>query len=323
MKQGNTPTSMGRMLSMVWKAFKELNPKNVETEAARRIRIGVVGPRELLQETIDYLLRDDIAAYQQAEDILLLISTPLQHEAMSLLGECDIVLRYGTTKDDLVAIDPKRIFLFSSTTDIPNVVRSILQSPDLGYIHLPLARALPAVRDDVASEIIRTISIENALFVVSTSFGNIIPNPLQVLASVAESAGDLVVLTANQVRMLFRLAAAFDKDLNYKQIYPEVLSILGAAFGWRTIARELVGKIPFGGGVVPKAAIAFAGTLAVGDGIVFYYTTGKRMTKEQMKERFDVGLEKGKATGAEIVGKFKDAYTKGISFMNKPGDESG
>jgi uncharacterized protein (DUF697 family) len=131
--------------------------------------------------------------------------------------------------------------------------------------------------------------------------------------------GDLVVLTANQLRMLFRLAAAYRRDLGIKKQAPEVLSIVGAALGWRSIARELVAHLPAGLGVVPKAAIAFAGTWAIGDGINYYYTTGHRLTKQELKTRFDSAYEKGKSSAEIIVTRLKEEYTKRKpNIMNKP-----
>ena len=41
------------------------------------------------------------------------------------------------------------------------------------------------------------------------------------------------------------------------------------AFGWRALARELVGHIPLGGGLIPKGAIAYAGTYVVGKGLEY------------------------------------------------------
>ena len=308
----------GRALTQIWKAFKELNPKNLAAEAARPVRMGVVGSIELLQQTATYMLTSDTAAFDKAGDTLILIPTPLDSAAFGLLPRCDVVLVSAEAVQSLPGVATERLFTFSSADDLPRVIDDILARQEVAYAHIPLARALPAFRAKAAIQTIQSVSIENAVFVTSTSLGNIIPNPLQPLASVAESVGDTVVLTANQIRMLFRLAAIFDRELGLKQQSPEVLSIVGAAFGWRSIARELVSKVPFGGGVVPKAAIAFAGTWAIGDGIAFYYKTGRRLTKAELRQRFDLAMEKGKASAELIVGKLRKTYSGG---KDKPGEE--
>lgn len=299
-----------RTLAYIWKAFGQLNPANVRKESERVIRVGVVGREELLREAAAFLLGPDPTAYDRAGDVLVLLPTPLDAAAYGILPRCDIVLYQAGSVDTLPGLANGRGFRFRSVDDLPALINRILNEPSLSYAHLPLARAIPAFRPEVTKRIIQSVSIENAIFVASTSLGNVVPNPLQPLTSVAEALGDLVVLTANQYRMLFMLAAAHNQQLGLAQQAPEAASILGAAFGWRSVARELVGKIPLGGGVLPKAAIAFAGTWAVGDGLVYYYTTGKRLTREDVKKRFEEAYEKGRVAVESAVERVRETYSR-------------
>ena len=57
---------------------------------------------------------------------------------------------------------------------------------------------------------------------------------------------DIVILTKNQALMTLRLAAAYGLSLEYKSRLKEIGPILGNAFGWRAVAREIVGVLPFG-----------------------------------------------------------------------------
>ncbi len=299
-----------KMLSNMWKAFHQLNPKNVKSESKVKIRVAVVGAESAVKDAAQFLVGIDPKVYEKASDTLLLLTTPLTDQTKDLLPKCDIVLRSFGVGEDLSRVDLRRMFTFSDQEELRKIITDILGMPDLKYAHLPLARTLPAFRPEVCKNIIQTISLENAIFVASTSMGNIIPTPLAPLTALAASAGDLVVLTANQIRMLFMLAAAHGRDIGFKQQSAEITSILGAAFGWRSIARELVGQIPLGGGIIPKAAIAFAGTWAAGEGIVYFYTTGRRMSKKELKQRFDLALEKGKTSVESIVTKVKETFGK-------------
>ncbi|MDP9169556.1 MAG: hypothetical protein M3N54_02965, partial [Acidobacteriota bacterium] len=65
-------------------------------------------------------------------------------------------------------------------------------------------------------------------------------------------------------------------------------------FGWRAIARELIGKIPLGGGLIPKAAIAFAGTYVVGLGLEKVNRTGKGLSKQEKQDAYADAFAKGK-----------------------------
>ena len=246
-------------------------------------------------------------------------SAGLDPAALQLLPRCDVVLFSSEYRETLPGVATQRIFELNSADDLPSVIRGVLSEPDLAYAHLPLARAIPGFRYDVALRIIQNVSIENAIFVASTSLGNVIPNPLQPLASVAEGLGDLVVLTGNQLRMLFAIGAAYGLPVGYRNQAAEVGSIVAAAFGWRSIAREMVGKIPLGGGVVPKAAIAFAGTWAIGDGIVYFYTTGRKLTRKEIRERFEAAYEKGKEVAEQIATGIKDGVRRSRRKKNEPG----
>jgi hypothetical protein len=66
----------------------------------------------------------------------------------------------------------------------------------------------------------------------------------------------------------------------------ELAPILVNAFGWRAIARELVGAIP-GFGFLARASISFAGTFALGKAAQTYYETGETVTRAQMKRLYE------------------------------------
>jgi len=98
----------------------------------------------------------------------------------------------------------------------------------------------------------------------------------------------------NQVRMAFLLAAASDREVGYREQRMEIASIVAGAFGWRALARELAGKIPFGAGLIPKAAIAFAGTYTVGQGLERFYRLGYRLTRRERRAIYQQALEHGR-----------------------------
>ena len=60
------------------------------------------------------------------------------------------------------------------------------------------------------------------------------------------------------------------------------------------MARELVGHIPLGGGLIPKGAIAYAGTYLTGKGLELLHTQNARHTSEELKTLYARGLERGR-----------------------------
>ena len=80
---------------------------------------------------------------------------------------------------------------------------------------------------------------------------------------------DFAVLTLNQIRLVLRLAAAHGIEIDQSRL-PEVLATVGAGFGFRALARQLLGAIPVAGWVV-RAGIAYAGTRALGEAAHRYF----------------------------------------------------
>ena len=170
-------------------------------------------------------------------------------------------------------------------------------------LELALARQFPPFRKPVVERIIQAVSRENAMFAVATALPNLIPNLGELPWAFGEFASDTAFLTANQVRMAFLIAAACGKEVGYSQRAAEILSIVASAFGWRALARELAGKIPFGGGIVPKGAIAYAGTFVMGKGLEQYHHAGRPFTRAQREALYQAAFERGKAIGEAFRGK--------------------
>lgn len=94
--------------------------------------------------------------------------------------------------------------------------------------------------------------------------------------------------------MVLRIAAAFGKTPDWKQRLPEVASVFGAAFGWRALARQLVGLVPGGVGVVVKGMIAYAGTLTVGRAVAWFYATGKSPSQAERERLYRQAWEEAR-----------------------------
>jgi uncharacterized protein (DUF697 family) len=85
-----------------------------------------------------------------------------------------------------------------------------------------------------------------------------------VAAAVWTPGADLPLLALNEVRLLLRLAQAHGAAGDVRDQLPELAAVLGAGFGLRALARELLGLVP-GAGWVVKAGVAYAGTRALGE----------------------------------------------------------
>jgi uncharacterized protein (DUF697 family) len=164
----------------------------------------------------------------------------------------------------------------------------------LPELALALGRRFPSLRPAVAEQLIRDTSRANAQFALASSLPALIP----VVGGLASGAADTVVLTKNQGILVYKLAGLYGRDLKeYLSLGIEIAPVVGSAFLWRSVARTLLGMLPSIVGGVPKAAVAFAGTYAVGEMARHYYSTGHRPSPE-LAARFQ---QEGARLGASLI----------------------
>jgi hypothetical protein len=191
----------------------------------------------------------------------------------------------------------RQVFAFCPD-DPQRTIRDVLSSrPDLA---IPLALHVHPFREEVSKRIVKKVARENALFSLATAIPDIIPF-ISLPWAIGEFASDTAILTANQIRMVFLLAAASDRTVGYREQKGEIATIVAGAFGWRALARELVGKIPMGGGLLPKAAIAYAGTRVAGMSLERYYRLGRAYTRAERRLAYEDALERGKTFATSLL----------------------
>jgi hypothetical protein len=268
------------------KAIASLNPEQVRKLADRPIRIGVYASSpQSFQRIEDFFLRD-LRPERRQESAELLVREP------SGQGPSDITLF-----EEGVIAPPRGLVFRSEHPD--TLVRSILERhEDLG---VPLARAFLPFRRPFVERVISKTSRENAIFSLTTALPDIIPSIIELPWAVAEFASDTAFITMNQLKMAFLIAAASDRPVGYREQKSEVAAVVAGAFGWRAIARQVVGKIPFGGGLVGKAAIAYAGTKVIGLSLDRLYAIGYTYSREERESLYRDAFQQGRNVAWRIL----------------------
>jgi uncharacterized protein (DUF697 family) len=123
----------------------------------------------------------------------------------------------------------------------------------LGEDGTALAARLPVLRRAVCEELIRIFSRKNAI----------------ISALVFIPGVDMPVLTLNQIRLVLRIALAYGQEMNGQRSV-EIAGVVGAGFGLRALARQLLDFIPIAGWAV-KGGITDTGTRAIGEAAVRYF----------------------------------------------------
>ena len=275
-------------------AYAHLNPGDVQRLSERPLSIGLAAGGE--------------AGYRSLEQFL----APAANSRSTSLGGFASLNRVsaasGPGSHDLVLCEegilcPSTAFVFRAA-DPKGAVEAVLDGvPDL---EIPLARHFAVFREPVVTRIIQRTARENALFSLVTALPNVVPNLLELPWAIGEFATDTAFLTINQVRMAFLIAAAHGNSVGYGDQKMEIATIAAGAFGWRAIARELVGKIPLGGGLIPKAAVAFAGTYVVGLGLDRFHRTGAPLSQSERRQAYSHALERGRGIVKQMIPKLKN-----------------
>jgi uncharacterized protein (DUF697 family) len=151
-----------------------------------------------------------------------------------------------------------------------------------------LGRYFPAFRAAAIKQVNDETSMANAQFSLISNVPTVVP----ILGSIATVGADFFVLTKNQLLLIFKIAAIHGEDLHDSQrIFREMVPVVGAGFFWRTVAREAAALVPFMGGAVPKVAIAYTGTMAIGKAADYFYSEGEKPSKEMMKGFYQQAME--------------------------------
>jgi uncharacterized protein (DUF697 family) len=166
-------------------------------------------------------------------------------------------------------------------------------------LRLPLARQLPAVRGRYFDILIDETARANATYSLTTGVAEIVP-----VLNVPLNLGDMIVLTKNQLMMAYRLVLASGRDGDPRDLVAELLALLGGGFLFRQLARQLVGMIPIVG-IVPKVAIAYGGTWAIGRAVVLWLTEGRAVTSDLVRSLANEGLVRGRAIARELMDRAK------------------
>lgn len=278
-------------------ALRTLNSNEVRALADRPVTLGILASDEVFfGRVVSFLMPESLSEAKAAET---------GRHILRLASEEDFErCQFGFAEPGLA--HPRHFYQFDWRKPDAAVETVLKEQRELW---VPIARRFFAFRDPVIERIIWKISKENAMFTVATALPNVVPSIVSLPWAIGEFASDTAFLTMNQVRMAFLIAAASDCEVGYSKQRAQIASIIAAAFGWRAIARELVSKVPAGGGLLSKGLISFAGTYVVGKGLDRLLRLGRHLTREEKNSIYLEAYERGRDLVGGIVERFSTRVT--------------
>ncbi len=278
--------SVGGLVS-IRNAISKLNPKQVRELSGRPLRIALYAGTPYAYERMEDFFLNELSPNRRRESASALLRGPVpQTPGLDL-----------SIYDENVSA-PARAPVFQSGRTEVMVEKILDKHHDLG---VPLAKNFPPFRRPFVEKVIKKTCRENTLFSLATALPDIIPSIIELPWALAEFASDTAFLTMNQVRMAFLIAAASDREVGYGEQKTEIATVIGSAFGWRALARQVVGKIPFGGGLLGKAAVAYAGTKVLGLSLDRFYSIGYYYTREERDRLYSQAFRQGKEVATRIL----------------------
>jgi hypothetical protein len=278
-------------------AIRNLDPEDIRRHTDRPVRFFLYAEREPEYRAMEEFLVPRNLSHAKRAQVLRLIYRASEGAVPAAGNDLEV---YFDDSGDL-ATGSSEQFTFDPRNPRAMIHQVLGGRPDLA---VPLGLHVLPFREEVSRRMVKKIAKENALFALATAIPDIVPF-ISLPWAIGEFASDTAFLTANQIRMAFLLAAANDRDVGYREQQAEIATIILGAFGWRALARELVGKIPWGGGLIPKAAIAYAGTRVAGMSLERYYRLGKGYTRAERRLAYEEALERGRHLVTGLVEGFQ------------------
>jgi uncharacterized protein (DUF697 family) len=289
-------------IAQFWRLTRELDVGGLRDSFERPVSLRVLGSDLSVAQRVARLIEPDPAAAEVSAGVLgelareradlyiAAIAGALESDARRALSdlsvsETPLVLVQSEAAEGMLVLGiPEDRVMTLGEADSDNEARERLfkalvhAAPE---VMLSAGRRHPLLREPVAEHLIRDTSRVNAQFAALSS----LPANLPLIGGLVGDMADVLVLTKNQLLLLFKLAGLYGRDLQLgRQLLVEIVPVVGGAFLWRTTARALVGLLPSLLGVVPKTVVAYSGTYLVGQMARYYYHYGDKPPPELVQD---------------------------------------
>ncbi len=317
----------------VWNTVRELNVGDIRDAAEQPLTVAVVGEPALRAAVVDVLRGAPGRFVAASRDAVVEFDLAVPRERQNaLINSAVVVLVLASggalpaaavsTADKLAMLTQPRLVALVGGEHVPETVDG--QQPDLGgakVVFLPdtqvatiearlltelaellpddqrvaAGRRLPGLREAVSRVLIGEAAFSNATYALTSGLPELIP-----FLNIPLNAADMLVLTKNQALLTYKLGLAYGAPPDFQAQMREIMPVIGSGFLWRQLARQLIGLIP-GFGLLPKVAVAYAGTYAVGQSASLWYSQGEVMSSASLKQLYRRAMTLGKQRARELL----------------------
>ena len=325
-------------LPQLWKTLKEADLAAIRRDAERRFEVLVVA-----EDAEEAAQLGRVLTGADRPHPWLTLATPDEARDRSAAAGLDAAILVSPTEDLPPALaaagDALRsagVPLFTVTHGAPTATAAIVRHGEAGRavvarldaeglpaiaeplvgafdptLRLALARQLPALRPATFTALIDEAARANATYALTTGLAEAVP-----VLDLPLNVADMVVLTKNQLVMSYKIALACGKKGTSRELIGEVLGVIGGGFLFRQAARQLIGLVPVAG-IVPKVAMAYAGTWAVGRAVAVWASEGRKLTPAAVRRFYREAWGRGKTVAKAMAAQAKKARPKRSWFRRR------
>lgn len=311
-----------RRLPTLWRLLREIDLESIRREAERPFQVLVCAQDTADAEQLAALLSgssprhpwvlavEPEQALRRARSGLVdvaLLRTPTVRFPPALAGARAALIAAGvptvTVLDvaggpmDLIAREGEAARVLLSGAKGEEALFGTVMAAVAPIARVSLARQLPPLRRAAFDELTEETARANAVYALTMGLAEAVP-----LIGAPLNLADIVVLTKNQLVMSYRIALAAGKQGAARDLVGELVSVIGGGFLFRQVGRQLVGLMPVIG-VVPKVAVAYAGTLAIARAVVAWSSEGHRLGPAALKRVYADAWRRGRAVATALAGR--------------------
>ncbi len=316
-------------LGNIWKNLKEVDLRPYQEAALTPVKIAIVGRPGVGRHTLADQLRRDPQRLESETQTIVLISD-LNTEDWVNASELIILMLDAASNDFSLEQSlakkwvgaGKKVLAFINKIDLSEnqTVNSISLAWELDRVlhgsvqntftlqhefvpailellperHLALGRQFPLFRMAIAHKLINDTSLSNAVYALSTGMAEVVP-----IFDIPLNIADVIVLTKAQAFLVYKLGLALGFSTRWEDYLAEFGSVIGGGFVWRQLSRMLIGLVPVWG-IVPKVAVSYSGTYAVGHVVLQWYLTRRKLNRQQMRAIYTQALTNGKKIAQDM-----------------------
>ena len=256
-------------LQDLYRIWRELDA--VRDRAVHVVVVGEAGPER--EQLLDHLLLDSphphrlLVADPRADavpvaELYLVLAGAERHPAARQCPPAHTVaIVHGAARgavharaqaiQQMLELPPDQVLTPLSWQDLPRLLAGMLVAGH-GDLVLPMAQQWPLLRPHLARWEVRDTAKQNG-----------------VLGLLPVLGADMPLMTANQVKMLLRIAALYGQSIDWSRT-PEGAIVVGGGFGMRGLVRWLGQRLP-GPRWLYATLVGYGGTTLVGHAAIRYY----------------------------------------------------